>query len=454
MYQPQVFIALLAWIFISIGLFNKFSPQRATSLCVIMGYLFLPSASFDFPGLPPFGKYFSISLGLVLGGTFSGSLRRFPLNIRSMDIPMIILCFFTPVLTSISNGLGLYDGISNLVLHIFSWGIVFWTGRRYFNDAGSLKILLNDIVLGGAIYIPLIFFESRMSPKLSTMIYGFFAHSFLQHIRYGGWRPIVFLQHGLAVALWMAATTTAAYWLLRFGELKKIWRIPPKLLILLFIAATILCRSANGWSYLVIGLFTFSFCKLTKSFRLFRFLLLIVPLYMILRLSNLISAEIIQNLASLIFDHERVASLQWRILQEELFGVKGLDRPFLGWGGYDRGWPIDPYTGENLIEMIDSLWMIFFSTYGFLGLFGVYGSLGFAPWSVLGFYIKNFKKGIIENEKYTKSAIIICIIVIIFLIDSLLNAMINPVYILCSGVLVSHYYSCMDETNSGKIIDK
>ena len=42
--------------------------------------------------------------------------------------------------------------------------------------------------------------EVRLSPQINTWIYGFFQHDFIQMMRYGGFRPIVFLPHGLWVA--------------------------------------------------------------------------------------------------------------------------------------------------------------------------------------------------------------------------------------------------------------
>ena len=59
-------------------------------------------------------------------------------------------------------------------------------------------------VLGGLIYVPLCLFEVRMSPQLHNMVYGFAQHSFGQTVRGGGWRPMVFMQHGLAVGLFMS----------------------------------------------------------------------------------------------------------------------------------------------------------------------------------------------------------------------------------------------------------
>ena len=53
-----------------------------------------------------------------------------------------------------------------------------------------------------------------MSPQLSNWIYGFFPHSFIQHIRGDGFRPVVFLEHGLwlGIFLCMAVLGACALW--------------------------------------------------------------------------------------------------------------------------------------------------------------------------------------------------------------------------------------------------
>jgi hypothetical protein len=45
---------------------------------------------------------------------------------------------------------------------------------------------------------------------LHTWVYGYFPHSFAQQLRYGGYRPVVFMGHGLLVALFAAIALISA----------------------------------------------------------------------------------------------------------------------------------------------------------------------------------------------------------------------------------------------------
>ena len=300
-------------------------------------------------------------------------------------------------------------------------------GRRYFHSSVAIRSLTWGIVIGGLLYAPLTLFEVRMSPQLSNMIYGIFPHSWLQHSRYGGFRPIVFLEHGLMVSLWMAVAFMVTYWFWRTKQFSRVFGIPAVLATAMLLLAGIFCRSANGWFFLAAGLTAFTFYRRTKKARIFRYMMALIPLYIIVRIMNVIPAESIEYMAGLFFDDERVGSLAWRLMQEGLFGSRALERPFLGWGGYGRGWPVDPTTGERMIRMVDAFWVVIFSSFGFVGLSSVYIALGIGPWCAL--------------RKLTPSIdeIVLSLMVIFYMIDTLFNGMINPIYFLATGALVGRY---------------
>jgi O-antigen ligase len=290
------------------------------------------------------------------------------------------------------------------------------------------------------IYIPLVLFEVRMSPQLSSKVYGIFPHSFLQHIRYGGYRPIVFMNHGLMVSLWMAAATVAVFWLWRSKRQKKVAGIPIAWATIAIIISTVLCKSANGWIYTSVGIACFYYYRRKKSTSLFRLLLLLIPLYITFRLLDIISIEELQLYAGKLFDTQRIESLTTRLIQEQLFGARAMERSIFGWGGYGRGWPVDPYTGAKLIDLIDSLWVIFLSTNGFVGLISAFGALAIGPWRIFTFYRKPSSKNRIDDQESSRIyAVVLSLIVSFFLLDSLLNAMVSPIYILCAGGLTSFY---------------
>ncbi len=435
-------IMLFGWIPLTVLSFLVLKPHRAVLFSVIGGWLFLPMASYNLPGLPEYSKSTAITLGLILGGCLSDQRQAASFEWKLYDLPMILWCL-CPIATSMANDLGLYDGLSGSINHILKWGIPYLAGRIYFNSISTLHDLCLGIIIGGLLYVPLCLYEIRMSPQLSNIFYGFFPHSFAQHIRYGGYRPIVFMQHGLMVALWMAVSAIIAFWLWRSSDVKHLKGIPVSFIVVAFAVTTVLCKSANAWTVLTLGFSSYMLYRIFNTSRPFIFFLLLVPLYIILRSSGHLSAQDITSMASLFFDEERIFSLAGRLGQEDIISGEVFKRPFLGWGGYLRGIPIDIYTGETLVSVRDSLWLISFNKYGFIGLFSLYTSLLFGPWLILN----NSKCLSKYNSNYFLSlAVALSLIVIFFSIDSLFNGMISPLYITISGALISLYFAmCNNE---------
>ncbi|MDH3347099.1 MAG: hypothetical protein OEM02_03220 [Desulfobulbaceae bacterium] len=427
---PLVPIMLFGWVPLTIILFYSLPPHRAVLVSMIGGWLLLPSTGYNWPGIPSYEKYTAISLGLVLGARLSGQRHRVDFKWKLYDLPMVMWCL-SPISASLANQLGFYNGLSGFYSQVMTWGIPYLAGRIYFKDNAALRDLCLGIVIGGMVYALLCLYEIRMSPQLNNIFYGFFPHSWRQHFRYDGWRPIVFMQHGLMVSLWMALSTTVAFWLWRSRAVVRIGWFPIAFIVVVLIVTTVLCKSANGWFALLIGCGGYVVHRIFKCNIAFTMLLLAIPLYLIMRISGIINGRDIDVLVGKVFDVERTKSLAIRLLQEDLFTRKTLERPFLGWAGYGRGWPVDPDTGRPLIKMIDSLWLITFNTKGFLGLVSLVVAMLIGPW-----HLRPTVKSSKEMGVVTMMPVMLSLIVVLFMIDSLFNAMVNPIYILISGALV------------------
>lgn len=445
-------LMLFGWVPVALLFFDRLNPRHAVLATVIGGWLFLPQASYNLAGLPMFDKHTAIALGLVMGRMLSGPRQSFNIDWHIFDLPMVIYCL-SPVVTSLENGLGIYDGLSASFYQATTWGIPYLAGRVYFHDSDSLRDLLMGIVIGGLLYVPLCLYEVRMSPQLSNIFYGFFPHSFAQHMRFGGFRPIVFLQHGLMVALWMAIASTAAFWLWRKRLLSSLrgFIFPIPVLVLSLIVTTILCKSVNGWFALLVGCGAYLITRRARNQLPLLFLILAIPCYIALRSTETIPVEQVISIAEKFVDEERVESFAIRLKQEQLFSEKAWTHKYFGWGGYDRGWPTDPYSGEKLISMIDSIWIITFSMYGLIGLVSLYSSMLLGPWLALKAAAKQFD----ETPEGIYSSLL-SLIVILFMIDTLFNGMIGPIYIVINGALVSCHLAAsgLPENDKNETIPK
>jgi hypothetical protein len=411
---------------------------KALLITVIGGLLFLPATVITIPIIPEYTKNTSISLAVLFGIIFRTYRGNTVVDINRRDIPILLFCLVSPFMSAVTNDLRVVDGLAISLNRIVEWGIVYWAGRKLIRTRQDIQQLGLAMIVGGLIYVPLGLFEVRMSPQLSNMIYGFFPHSFLQHFRYGGFRPVAFMSHGLMFSLWIATAFTLAYWYLRETTTKRILGVPLGLVATLLLLMGILARSANGWIFIFFGLLSVFIYRKFKSIIIFEFYIYFVFIYIFARTTDVLSSAFIESMASIVFDDERVSSLAVRLVQEQLFGNRAFERPLFGWAWMGRAWPIDSLTGRIAIPMVDSLFIVTLGTSGFFGLIALYSGLLVGPLGV----VKNYRD-LLKRKRIDSSDAIypvsVAVVVTFFVIDSLLNAMPNPVYVIASGALVSHH---------------
>ncbi len=141
--------------------------------------------------------------------------------------------------SSISNGMGAYDGLVSAIQLFLVWGLPWLIGATTLVDEEDRNAAVKMIVLASLIYLPLCYFEMKMAPVLHSMCFGYEPRALGglgQHIRFGFWRPRVFLEHGLQLSLFIGMSSVlAASISLRSGRLLRTmwaqfcWRYRPSL---------------------------------------------------------------------------------------------------------------------------------------------------------------------------------------------------------------------------------
>src|SRR6185312_15668865 len=77
-------------------------------------------------------------------------------------------------------------------------------GRALIRSRKDLVDVMTILVAAGLVYSIPILWELRMSPMLHMNVYGFMPRTdWLQNMRQGGWRPTVFMGHGLVIGFFM-----------------------------------------------------------------------------------------------------------------------------------------------------------------------------------------------------------------------------------------------------------
>ena len=154
-----------------------------------------------------------------------GAWRRF--RPSSFDLPMLGWCL-CPLASGLANGLGAAGSVADSAYLSMAWGVPYLVGRLYFSHPAGLDVLARGIV-GGRAGLPAALRSSSSStgpvfyrcalrlPSLSDTT---------GMVRYVGYRPIVFLEHGNQLGTWLASSAMAAAWLWRSGQLRRFWGMP------------------------------------------------------------------------------------------------------------------------------------------------------------------------------------------------------------------------------------
>lgn len=418
-------IAMFGWIPVILLLFTVLSPRRAVITAFLGAWLFLPIVGYEIRGLPDYTKMSATTVGVLLAALLFDTDRLTRFKPRWVDLPIAIWCF-VPFCSSISNGLGPYDGFSAVLERTVTWGLPYFIGRCYFKTLADLRDLAVGIVIGGVVYIPLCLFEIRMSPQLHTLVYGFHQHSWLQTYRFGGWRPTVFMQHGLMVGMWMGVTLMLGLWLWRTGVMKRLGAVPMGWIVLAHAVTFVLCKSLGAIAIVGLGIVVLAAAAWRKSAVPVVALMLIAPVYLGLRTVGGWDGAALLDAARR-FDTAHVESLKMRLDFEAILSRHAERQPIFGWGGWGRNRP-DAQTGETTIT--DSLWIIAFGVNGYVGLAAMIAML-LAPAVVL---LRRVPPRLWTDPRFAP-AVGLTVIVLLYLCDNMFNAMVNPIFMLTAGAL-------------------
>ena len=256
---------MFGWPVVTVILFALMPARRAVLWSMVLGWMFLPEAKYSFPGIPDFTKGYSIAISALFCTVMfdPGQIMRFRPN--WMDLPMLgFLC--VPFVSSITNNLGAYDGLSSMNGQVMTWGVPYFLGRVYYtNQTLLLRELALVIVVAALIYTPLCLWEMRMSPHLHKTFYGQHAHVFSQTKRFGGYRPTVFMQHGLMVGFFMCAAALIATWLWQAKTLRQLWGMPMWMVAVGLLGMAVLCKSIGAILLMIGGLGVLAITRLRPT---------------------------------------------------------------------------------------------------------------------------------------------------------------------------------------------
>ncbi|MBX3357081.1 MAG: hypothetical protein KF745_01505 [Phycisphaeraceae bacterium] len=423
------YLALFGWYAVIVALFAVLPARRAIVAAYVAGWLFLPNETVMMSGIPNFTKGSILATGVLACAAVFDFRGLAALRLRLSDLPMVVFSL-SPLASSYSNGLGFYDGISQVMYYSFLWGIPYLLGRAYLNDWSAMRDLAVGVLLGGVAYVPLCLFEMRMSPIVHLRVYG--VNPFvgaMDTFRFGGWRPIVFLSNGLELGLWMSAATLAGVWMWRSGTIKRIAGVPAIWVVGVLGATTFLCRSLGALTLLATGMGALFLVRWTRIRTIAAALAVIPFFYITARSLDPSTCGQLVDVAAMI-NQDRAESLLFRMQNEDILVAKALEQPLWGWGGWGRN-RVYNEDGKD-ISITDGFWVVIIGINGTIALVAV-----FAVMALPMLLVWRRIPAVYWSAPACAPVIWAATISALFAVDCLFNGMINPVYVLAMGGAVS-----------------
>lgn len=457
---PQITIALLGWFFVAVPMLFVFLPKRTAAFSgLVFGWLFLPWAEYRLGPLE-ITRDVAVTLSVVLCILVFDPMRFLRFRPSWFDFPVLVWSV-SPFFTSIANDLGSYDGGAAVQSQLFAWGLPYLIGRLYVTDAQALRHLAMVIVFAGILYVPLVVWEMRFSPRLHEQVFGYrtYDHGGTATRRLGGWRPVVFQRHGLMLGLLMGSAALLAGWLWFTNAVRYMPIMPPGMrgkvvsldpengrqrltdalgpamvffpVALGLIAVFVLCRALNALLVFAIA------CAALAALRYLR---LRTPLVIFALIPFLFAGtRIAQQFTDFSFDQplidavakldeDRAGSVAFRFENEHMLTEKALERPVLGWGGWGRNRIYD--DEGNDITVTDGFWVITLGKYGVIGLISSFITLLLPVFTLLR---RHNARALVAPELAAASglAAMLCM----YTLDCLPNAMLSPIYVMAAGGL-------------------
>lgn len=436
-------LALLLFLPFSLFLFSRYRPHVAVAAVFLIGAMFLPTQDgWNPPLLPALNKNSVTVLCAFIGCLWAARERM--LRARpglGVDV-WIVVMFLGGLGTALSNGdvvqalqprpaLGLHDAVSIALLDLITYGLPFFMGRAMFRSRGAIEDLLRMLTVAGIVYAFLAMVEMRLSPQLHRWIYGYHANKFFTVYRLGGWRPMLFMDSGIALGDFMAMTVLASFtlWRVRAPLLGSLTRLAgplarwvPAFLLLILVG----CRSLGAIVYGVTAAPVIAWLSARRISAIALVLGAIAIAYPSLRVAHLFPSDTLVSLAATI-SPTRAESLRFRFDTEETLMNRDLERAWFGWGGSNRD-RTDPETGKTIYG-IDGFWIITLGQRGIVGLAAAFALLAvpiLAAW-------RRARAG--DDEKLSMLLAGLSLIIAIRAVDMLPNGFYGSLLFLVAGAL-------------------
>jgi hypothetical protein len=412
-------LALFLFVLLAFAVLVAKRPEDAVIGLVLFALMFLPHvATFKLPKFPELNKdtlpYLVLFFPYVLRRFRHAAKARLGRGVDFLIIVTMVAALFT-VMTNRDPqthgrfhrvdmpGLDLNDGLALAASDLLLMGIPFMLGRLVVRGEREAIKLLTAFAVGGLIYSVFILLEVRLSPQLHKWVYGFHAREdFSQVMRWGGYRPVVFMHHGLATALFMMNTALAAFVLMKMKI--RIRGLPAKPVAWFLLFILLVCKSTGAAIYGLVAVPLLLFTRPKTQLKVAAIIAALVVAYPSLRSSDLFPVQSLVSAAHSL-SPDRADSLDFRFNNEDVLLKKARERVYFGWGSYGRNLVYDEWGKEASVT--DGYWIIVLGWRGAVGALAAFGLLLLPAWIA----VRRYKRIHDRKQQYLVAGLTLMLVI-------------------------------------------
>jgi len=428
---------------------------RAVIWTILGGYLLLPvGVSFDLPGIPEFDKSslpnlaaFMLAPLFVRRGEFKWPRSA---TVRLLMLVWVLVPFGTmwnngePLIVgqSFRPGLNWWETISAMIgngLEI----VPFLLGAALLADAKGHRDIVRAIIIAALIYALPILAEIRLSPFLQARFYGNVSDEFfLQQMRGGGFRAMVFMGHGLLVSIFLAMAVIGALGLSK-GRGAKVFGVP-MWLAAGFLAVVLILNKSSGPTLLLLAVTPMLLFLRQRKFLGAVFLIgVVLASYPLVRGANILPLQGLINTVGQ-FSADRAQSFEFRVKNEALLLKRAGEKPLFGWGRFGRSriiienqWRVG---GFEDVAVTDGTWVIVVGTFGWVGYIACFGLLCYP-------FLRAFR---LRRTLLPPATMTLLAMLLVNMLDLIPNASLRPITWLIAGALANMTLASLRGRNGGR----
>lgn len=428
---------LAFWPVVTMMLFILLPAYRALIWSVLGAYLILPvGTAFEIPVVPSLDKTVISNLSILLccflfvREKWLGALKD-P-AVVALAATFILSPFFTaffnpePLIYAdrFIPAMTMYDALAQAAVNTITL-IPFVAAYGLINNDERRWQVIIILVTAALAYSVLMLIEVRLSPQLHRMVYGFFPHSFGQQMRAGGFRPVVFLGHGLLVAIFCAMAATAA--IARWREARGRQRTRAAGIAIYFGVLLVLCKSVGAMILAAVFVPIVAFLRAKRVAMIGAAACIMMLLYPAIRTAGLVPTVTISELTGS-FSSDRQGSLGVRLINEDQLLQRAAEKTVFGWGSWGRNRIFSPEDGKDL-SITDGTWIITLGMWGWVGYLSMFGLLCGGCARLL------WDRRRLSQTSLASAAL--CILLTVNLLDSIPNSSIRATTWVLAGAILS-----------------